>query len=174
MTALSSCYRTLWLEVIRQSGAILLLAVIISLSINQFRPGKLTLVRDWSPEAQLKLESGDNLIITFEEAETLFLTQSALFLDARSREDFAEGHIQGAFNLPPDEFEKSFPAMMADIPKEARIVAYCDGESCGLSRELALALFDSGYPNVRVLVNGWSLWEQKYLPVETGGERSLN
>lgn len=159
----------MWVRVTWQGGAILLLAAFLGLSVNQLRPGRLALVADWSPKAQLTLESGDTMEISPDQAEELFHTQVGVFLDARSPELYAEGHIQGAFNLPWDEFENRFTDAMVDIPPEALIITYCDGETCNLSKELALALFDKGYTNARVLVNGWTVWQERNLPVETGG-----
>jgi 3-mercaptopyruvate sulfurtransferase SseA len=48
------------------------------------------------------------------------------------------------------------------------LITYCDGESCDLSHELALFLKEMGFENVRVLVNGWSVWQQAGLPFQTG------
>lgn len=156
----------IWFNVLWQGGVILLFASLVALGVNHVRPGGIPLVADWSPEAQLTLESGDSLAISLDEAETLFLTQSAVFLDARSPELFAEGHIQGAVNLPWDAFEQEFAPVMASVSQDTPLVAYCDGESCGLSRDLAIALLEKGYTNVRVLVNGWSLWLEKGLPID--------
>jgi rhodanese-related sulfurtransferase len=157
-------------RVILQGSAILVLATVIALSVNQLRPGGLPLVADWSPEAQLKLGSGDSLMIPLDEAEGLFFARSAIFLDARSRELFAVGHVEGAVNLPWDDFELSFDRVMARIPQGTPLVTYCDSESCGLSKDLAMALLAKGYTNVRVLVNGWTLWQEKNLPIETNGD----
>jgi 3-mercaptopyruvate sulfurtransferase SseA len=55
------------------------------------------------------------------------------------------------------------------LPFDTPIIVYCDGVSCGLSKELALALLDKGHANFRVLVNGWTLWENRKLPIETRG-----
>ena len=167
MIRVKSCEQT-WFRVIWQVVAILLMAAALGLSVNQLRPGKLALVADWSPQAQLTLESGDTMEISLDQAEELFHAQVAVFLDARSPELYAEGHIRGAFNLPWDEFESRFADAMVDIPPEALIITYCDGETCNLSKELALALFDKGYTNARVLVNGWTVWQERNLPVETG------
>ena len=164
----------MWFRVVWQAGSILVLAAVVGLAVNQVRPGGLPLVADWSPEARLQMDSGDTLVIGPDEAEALFVTQSAIFLDARAREIFEEGHIQGALSLPAEEIEKNFEAFSADVPPEATIVAYCDGESCNLSKELALALLDRGYTNVRVLVNGWTVWQQRNLPVEKGEGRPWN
>jgi len=152
----------------------LILAVAVGLTVNQVRPGRLLLVADWSPEARLQLDSGDTLVVEPDEAQAFFVTQSATFLDARARDIFEEGHIQGAINLPVEEIDGYFEAFSADVLPEATIVAYCDGESCNLSKELALALLDRGYTNVRVLVNGWTVWQQRNLPVEKGDGRPWN
>jgi rhodanese-related sulfurtransferase len=163
-------YQRSWLEVMWQGGAILLLASVTALSVNQLRPGRLPLVADWSPKAQLTTDSGINLEIPLEEAEALFFARVALFVDARSPEQYTAGHIQGALNLPWDAFEAIFPQVMASVPHNTTIVTYCDGETCGLSKDLAFTLLQEGYFNVRVLVNGWTVWQQNNMPVETGGD----
>lgn len=159
-----------WGRVVGQSGAILLIAMVVGLAVNQVRPGRLPLVADWSPKAQLTTDSGLNLEIPLEDAEALFFARIALFLDARSLEQYREGHIQGALSLPWDGFEANFPQIMAGVPNDTTIIAYCDGATCGLSKDLAFALLQKGYFNVRVLVNGWTLWQQNHLPVETGDD----
>jgi rhodanese-related sulfurtransferase len=158
--------RALW-----QGGVIVLVAIAVGLLVNQVRPARLALVADWSPKAQLTIGAGISLEVPLEDAEALFFARMALFLDARSPELYAEGHIQGAVNLPWDAFESTFPQVMVGIPHDTTIVTYCDGETCGLSKDLALALLQEGYFNVRVLVNGWTLWQQSNLPVENSGVR---
>ena len=161
------------LQAILQGVAILILACVTALSVNQLRPAGLPLVADWSPEARLTLDSGESLMISLEEAGMLFFDRSALFLDARSSEEYAEGHIEGAVNLPWDEFDDHFATVMADIPPQTPLITYCDGESCGLSKELAMALLAKGYNNVRVLVNGWTLWQEKRLPIEVNEDSPI-
>jgi rhodanese-related sulfurtransferase len=141
-------------------------AVVLGLLVNQLRPNGISFTGDWSTEAQLTTEAGDSLAISLVEAENLFFSGVAVFLDARSADAYASGHIEEARNLPPDELEERFPKVMAGVPEDVPIITYCDGESCALSKELALFLLDSGYSNVRVLVNGWELWRQNNLPVE--------
>ena len=167
---MAKSYQRSWHEVIWQGGAILVLASLIALSVNQLRPGRLPMVADWSPKAQLTTDTGINLEIPLEEVEALFFARMALFLDARPPDQYAAGHIQGALSLPWDAFAETFPRVMASVPRETTIVTYCDGETCGLSKDLAFALLQEGYFNVRVLVNGWTLWQQNNMPVETGGD----
>lgn len=156
-----------WLQVIWQSGALLLFAVLVGLGVNAIRPDRLPLVADWSLKAQVSSgPEGSGLLITLEEAEILYFDQQALFLDARSEEVYREGHVAGAKNLPWEEFEQFSPEVMAGIPYSAVIVTYCDGESCGLSKELAFALVAKGYRHVRVLLDGWKQWQEAGLPIE--------
>ena len=105
-------------------------------------------------------------MITLEEAEILYFDRKAVFLDARSEEAFGAGHIEGAKNLPWEEFEQFYPEVMSDIPPSAVIVAYCDGETCSLSKELAFTLVAKGYSHARVLLDGWKQWQEARLPIE--------
>ena len=58
--------------------------------------------------------------------------------------------------------------IIADMKNDAVIITYCDGESCNLSKDLALFLESLGFTNVRVLVNGWTVWRDAGLIVESG------
>ncbi|MFZ2448518.1 MAG: rhodanese-like domain-containing protein [Syntrophobacteraceae bacterium] len=138
--------------------------------MNQFRKDGLPLVGDWSPKAQLStLNTAEEPVVSLAEARALFLTQGAVFIDARSPEAFAAGRIQGALNLPSDSFEEHFARLQPEIPPDSLIITYCDGEACTLSKDLAFELAGKGYLHVRVLVNGWSVWQDAKLPVEAGG-----
>ncbi len=161
------------LKSIPQAAAILLISALFALFINGLRPGRIPWVADWSPQAQLSLDSGGSLEVSLEEAETLFFARAALFLDARSPKLYGEGHIEGAHNLPWEQFDEYFPEVMAGVSPDTPIVAYCDGEGCGLSKELATVLLGEGYSNVRVLVNGWTLWQENNLPSAAGFEEPL-
>jgi len=153
---------------IQQAVAIFLVSTIVALIVNQLRPGKLPWIGDWTPESQLTLDTGENLVITLPEAESFFYAKAALFLDARSALDYADGHIEGARSLPWEQFAALADEVLQDVGPETIIITYCDGESCNLSKELALALMDRGYLNVRVLVNGWTVWQESSLPTAAG------
>jgi rhodanese-related sulfurtransferase len=157
-----------WRQAVWQMGLIVVLAAVAALVVNHYHPDGLPLVADWSPEARLAQDSGGSLVIPLEEASDLFSGGQAIFLDARSPELYELGHIAGARNLPWEKFAEHYPQVVADIPKDATLITYCDGEGCELSEELGLALLTEGYANVRVLVNGWSRWTGAGLPVSAG------
>jgi len=161
--------RRFWLKALLQGGAILAVAAVAGLAFNGLRPAKLPLAQDWSVSGQLAAaKPGENLVVSLDDAKALFFARVAIFIDARSEDFYEMGHIQGARSLPMEDFDSRFQAIMADVPQDAPIVVYCDGESCSLSKDLALMLSGAGFRNVQVLVNGWSLWQTAGMPVEEG------
>ncbi len=155
-----------------QTLTILSLAAIVGLVSNQLRSDRLPLAGNWAAQDEAAALSGKPATISLDDAEVLFFTGSAVFLDARSPDLYELGHIQGAYNLPWEDFQSRFDQVMAGIPPQTTIITYCDGNGCSLSNELALVLLDKGYPDVKVLLNGWTLWQQNDLPVEFGDKDS--
>ena len=95
--------QTLW-----QVPALILMAGIISVGINSQRAEGIAFVGDWSAEARFSDTSGQSMVVSLDEAEILFEQDAAVFLDARAPEQFAEGHIRGALNLPWQDFDFYF------------------------------------------------------------------
>jgi rhodanese-related sulfurtransferase len=154
------------IEALWQSVLIILIAVALSLSVNHFRKGGLPLVG--SPDAGVGgSKTAGEPVVSIEEARALFLTNGTVFIDARPAEIYRSGHIRGALNLPAESLEESLSVIMEQVPPDSLIITYCDGESCSLSKEVALELSARGYSNVEVLVNGWSVWQNAGLPTET-------
>lgn len=152
-----------------QTPAIIVAACLIGLAVNQFRPGGIALVGDWSQDARFSDDAGDSLVVSLEAAEQLFRQERVLFVDARSKREYGAGHIRGALSIPWQEVDRYFIEMVDRLEGPHTIITYCDGESCDLSHELALFFKEMGFENVRVLVNGWSLWKQAGLPTDEGG-----
>ncbi|MEE4261922.1 MAG: rhodanese-like domain-containing protein [Desulfobacteraceae bacterium] len=156
-----------WKQAIWQIPAIILAAGILAFSANALRPDSLPLIGDWSIDARMTTVTGERLDIPLQEAEKLFRDQAVVFLDARSADDYARGHIRGARSLPWEDVDRFFMEVTGDLETETPIITYCDGETCNLSHDLALFLKDMGFMNVRVLVNGWTDWHESRLPVES-------
>lgn len=152
-----------------QVPALILLALFSALCLNHFRPSGIPLVGDWSQEARFSDAKGESLVISLEEARQGFERQALLFLDARPRDQYVQGHIRGALSLPWQDAEDCFLEVAEHLDSGKPMVTYCDGETCELSHDLALFLKASGFDNIRVLVNGWTLWREAGLPVATGG-----
>jgi rhodanese-related sulfurtransferase len=157
-----------WPRVLRETMVILMISFGAGLGFNLVRPDRLSLIADWTAEGRLDVRFGERAVIPLEEAKQDFFSKKGLFLDARPPLDYRAGHIRGARNLPIQAFDDYFDSATGDLPQESLIITYCDGETCTESVMLAKKLKEMGYENVRVLVNGWSLWKQHSLPIDRG------
>jgi len=155
-----------FLQSVWQCGAMFALAVFLGFSINQFRDSRLPLFEDGSMEARLMSPSGERLDITLVEAKKLFLQEAVIIIDARPNDDYEKGHIRDARSLPWHEVDQRFMEVTKDISVDTPIITYCDGETCELSHHLANFLLDLGFTNVRILVNGWTKWQNADLPIK--------
>jgi rhodanese-related sulfurtransferase len=153
--------RSLW-----QMAALMAAAGVIAIGVNHFRADGIVLVGDWSAQARFADAEGRSLVIELAQARQLFEQGEAVFVDARPPYQYAQGHIQGALNLPWQEIDRYFLEVADDLDDQKIIITYCDGEACDLSHELALFLRDMGFGTASVLVNGWTIWQQAGLPTE--------
>jgi rhodanese-related sulfurtransferase len=157
-----------WFRAAWQIPALVILSTVAALAVNAVRTDRLPLIGDFSVAARVTTVTGERMDITLEEAEKLYFTHAAVFIDARSAEEYAQGHIRDARSLPWHDADLNFITVTADLEMTTPIVTYCDGETCELSHDLALFLRDAGFTDTRVLVNGWTVWQQAGLPVESG------
>ncbi len=162
----SKTLEQLLMQSVWQCAAIFTLAIFLGISINQFRNNRLPLFEDWSMEARLMSPSGERLDISLVEAKNLYLKKSAIFIDARPTDDYEKGHIRSARSLPWHEVDQRFMEVTKDISVNTPIITYCDGKTCRLSHDLANFLLDMGFTDVRILVNGWTKWQNAGLPVD--------
>jgi rhodanese-related sulfurtransferase len=151
---------------LRQMIFVLILSVIIGLSVNVIRSNGIPIIGDWSTEGRLSSDDGSFLVIPIIEAKTAFNENRAVFLDARDKGLFDQGHIKGAKSLPWHSVNDHFIDIVEGVANDTLIITYCDGETCDLSHELALFLKEMEFSNVKVLVNGWTVWQEMNLPVE--------
>jgi len=84
-------------------------------------------------------------------------------IDVRPPEEYAQGHIAGAINVPLQRLSRE----LGQIPPEREVVAYCRGPWCVLSFEAVARLRKAGL-RARRLDGGLPEWRHSGLPVETG------
>jgi ArsR family transcriptional regulator len=84
-------------------------------------------------------------------------------LDVRPADEFAQGHLPGAVNIPLAQIE----ARLAEFDRDREIVAYCRGAYCVLSFEAVAALRARGF-TARRLEEGLPEWKAAGLPLESG------
>lgn len=110
------------------------------------------------------------LDITTPQAWDLF-QQGAAFADARRRDEYLAGHVQGAFFLPSDLFYEAkggLPEALNYIAKDQVIVIYCGGGACDASHNTAKLLQQAGYLHTHVMKDGYPSWVQAGHPTASG------
>jgi len=147
----------------REASLLLLAAVILSFSYTALT-GKGIFAETPTPS------HSSPPLIHLAEAQKIFESQGAIFIDARHSFDYRLGHIKGAINIPLAEYDQMKEAINA-IPKEKEIVVYCDGAECNSSIQFAVKLSSEGFNSVKIFFGGWREWEAKSLPVEKGQEQ---
>ncbi|MDA8403650.1 MAG: rhodanese-like domain-containing protein [Desulfobacteraceae bacterium] len=163
--------KSILIKALWQIPAILLITACVALGFNQIRNDRLPLVCQWNeqqPAAKSSESSGLKPIISIEEAALLFKNNKAVFLDARPKSFYIEGHIKGALSLPWETAEEKCIDVVEKIPSDMPIITYCDGANCELCDKLAVFLCDLGFEHVSALINGWTVWNKHNLPVNTG------
>ena len=116
------------------------------------------------PDTREPLEANYSVIKALHDAN------AALFVDARSAEDYAAGHIPGAVSMPFDDVFKK-PDLAKNLDSQGRpIVTYCDGGDCELSKDLAFSLIDNGHKKVVFFKDGLPGWKSAGNPVNTGAK----
>ncbi|WP_064504803.1 rhodanese-like domain-containing protein [Frateuria defendens] len=88
-----------------------------------------------------------------------------LLLDVRHAEEYRDGHIAGALNIPVEQLASRYGAL--DVPREREIVVYCKS---GRRAAKAQALLESlGYAHVSLLDGSLNAWQQQALPLVREG-----
>ena len=84
-------------------------------------------------------------------------------LDVRPADEYRTGHIPGALSVPLDRLKE----ILASLPTDQEIVAYCRGPYCVLSVQAVEVLRANGFNAIR-LEEGVQDWRAMGLQVETG------
>src|SRR5437879_318911 len=84
---------------------------------------------------------------------------AATVLDVRPEDEFQQGHLPSALNIPLAQLERR----LAELPADREVVAYCRGPWCVLSFEAVAALRQRGY-RARRLEDGFPEWKIAGLP----------
>ncbi len=157
-----------WNKSLTEAGCVLLLALTLAGTGLIFRPALWTMLGSQGQPVSENVpqETKRALIISLDEARTYFKTGKTLFADARPLRAYEAGHIPGAMNLDPVEFDSWSENFFSQFPVDTLIVTYCEGARCPLSTELADKLWAMGYENVRVFKEGWRSWKEARLPAE--------
>ncbi len=81
-------------------------------------------------------------------------------LDVRTPQEYADGHVPGAVNVPYDQLA----SRLAEVPKDKDVVLYCkSGRRAGIAADVLAA---NGYKRLSHLEGDMNAWVEKGRPVE--------
>jgi len=145
--------------------------------------------------AAADVDSGDSPVIAedpddgiqrlnFEEAQDNFITGEEefeasgesiyLFVDARVRDQYEDGHIPGAIWLYHYESENLIDEVRSELEMAFFIIVYCNGGDCEDSLHLSvdlMSLYNLPPENIYVYEGGLDEWKERGMPVTVGSER---
>jgi rhodanese-related sulfurtransferase len=162
-------YKRLWKEIALLLGV----AIVVAISVNYFSPAGIALVGQWdtsqgviTARAKNDVVAGKPEIEDVAMAKQIFDRGNALFVDARSGDNYDDGHILGAVSMPVGEFDNLIDSFMDQHSLDQTIVTYCAGRNCEDSHILAQLLMDFGFTNVKVFIDGFPGWKAEGHPIE--------
>lgn len=96
---------------------------------------------------------------------------TALFIDARKPERFAEGHIPGARNMRTPDVDLRYGTDPA-LERYKNLIVYGENPGTATVNAMAKRLIEVGYngfvkKRVKVFPGGWEEWEITGLPIES-------
>jgi rhodanese-related sulfurtransferase len=109
---------------------------------------------------EFKVLTADQLKCMLDEKKDIVL------IDARTKEEYQEAHIESAISIPEKNFDESASILPAD--KNALLVFYCNGVKCGKSKKAAVKADAKGYKNVLIYSEGFPVWEEKGYKIVPG------
>jgi len=146
-------------KLIKEIIIIFLLSAVSSLLYNAVLNKNVSLVYQ-------KKEFKQGQILSTKDAQRLFRNGDVLFIDARTKEDYEDGHIKNAQNLPVHSSRMEKMNFMSTIPRDKKIVVYCIDADCPSAERLSSELNFMGYKNIMIYSDGWDGWEKAGYPIE--------
>jgi rhodanese-related sulfurtransferase len=148
------------------------ISIVIAFAVNYFSPKGIALTGQWDSAAGVvtaKSKEFDGFFIPIPDAvaaKEIFDSGHALFVDARSRDIYEEGHIRGAASLPVGQFSEAIEPFKTTYPTSTPIVTYCSVQECNDSHKLAQLLFMEGYTDISIFIDGYPGWKAEGYPSE--------
>ncbi|MBC8950645.1 MULTISPECIES: ArsR/SmtB family transcription factor [Xenorhabdus] len=107
-------------------------------------------------------DSSNQEAVSWEELLERIKAKSMTLLDVRPKEEFEQGHLPDAINIPVDELENR----LDELASNRELIAYCRGPYCVLSAN-ALALLRAKGIQARRFKKGFSGWKEAGMRIET-------
>jgi phage shock protein E len=157
--------------------ALMIVAAALGIGVNAVRPDGVALIQKGEVVATAQHGPVDTTstvtptakgAISIEEMKQQFDAKTAVIIDARSTEEYEEGHIPGSINVPHDRIPEFQDVLTREVSNDAHVICYCRGPSCDFSDLLATELKIIGWQDVSVFSGGMEEWTKAGYAIEKG------
>ncbi len=109
----------------------------------------------------IEQSSSKLLTVNLDQMKKIVNLPDFIIIDARRPDQYSAGHIKNSINIfAQDEQDILIPKIL-QLPRDKKIIVYCDGGTCDLSHELANNLINAfSFKNVYVYEGGWDEWKK--------------
>ena len=147
--------------------------MVTAFAVNFFSPSGIALFGQWDTSKGVITAKAQNDVV-FDELEIqdvkrvkeIYDSGNTIFVDARTRENYDDGHVPGAASMPVGQFDELIDSFLDKYSLEHPIITYCSGRTCEDSHRLARLLLDFGFTHVKVFIDGFPGWKAEGYPVE--------
>jgi rhodanese-related sulfurtransferase len=155
---------------------VMIVATLAGIAVNAARPDGIALIQKGEAVATAQHGEVDTTaavvpkkgVVTLAQIKEALDAGSATIIDARSVEEYEEGHIPGSINIPHDRIPEFVQTLNNEVSTDAHVICYCRSLTCDFSDLLATELKIIGYQDVSVFSGGWDEWSKAGYPVEKG------
>ena len=145
----------------------LVASLLIAGLVNALHPNKIPWVQDWDGYVETKAREAGVQVVSWSFAQEQFEGKSALFVDARSVDEFEAGHIPSAISLPFEQLDDAFETLVELVESEPPLIIYCKNRDCDDGLLLAMEFQALEKTNVYYFVDGFDAWEEAGCPIVT-------
>ena len=153
-------------KIATQVAALLVLSASLAFITNAAREDRLPLVMPFPPTYQCPSSEKPGLPMVLHTALNLFGKPGTAFVDARKRDAFQQGHIEGASHIPYSFVEPLSKETLDALREYKSIIVYCNREDSEASKLMAGELSQAGVKGVVYLEKGFAGW------VKAGGRHT--
>jgi rhodanese-related sulfurtransferase len=164
--------KSIWRQDLAWAGFIVLLAVLSGLA-HHWKLVRLSW--DWQLPAYLETQREKKIqddlpgikTLNLAQAYQIFQDKSALFVDARSAQEYAEIHIPGAIDVSLENLKEKGAGALPGVSPDQKMVVYCSMLSCHAALKVAEKLVSLGFKQVSVFMGGFRAWDEAGFPADT-------
>ncbi len=141
-----------------QIAAVLVFSASLAFITNAARDDRLPLVMPFPPTNQCPSSEKPGIPVDVREALKLFGKPGTVFVDARKRNAFQQGHIEGARSIPYSFVEPLSKETLDALRDYKSVIVYCNSKDSEAGKLMAGELAQAGIKGAAYLEKGFLGW----------------